>query len=358
MGTIPPLDTTIAPLPSLEALLQAASLPAPASVSLSDSIHSMLKPDPSAFTTAESTQASSTTSLATTAEKAEDVVQRIVATHTTPPKTYEVTADKNGWISLQLTPGAKKQANIIYMWRRKSDKKVLIGMTETTCAKRVSGYLYCMNHPEKKKGKLALPQAVRENPTDFEFGILCKSPDDVDLGALESAYIKMKNAMTHGFNKRNGGGGARARKKKPTAEQIENARKEVFANFQSPPKKGIKKTAKGYQVELSPKTKKLKNVVYVFKNNVTGERYVGKTIRTLSKRSSEHCHHAAHENNDEGKAPLYNAIRADHKAISVGVLCQLEEGKESLIDAMEKAFIDHYDSYHNGYNQNGGGGGS
>lgn len=287
-------------------------------------------------------------------------IQALVDQNKTPEKTYDVKVDESGWVSLPLTPGAKKAANIIYMFRSKSTKRVLIGKTEGTAAKRVSGYVSTFNHPEKDKGKLPLPRAVQANPTDFEFGILCKSPLDVDLGALEQSYEELKGAITHGFNERKGGGGGHARKadkENITPEKVDEVRKALFQNFSSPVKKPIRKTETGYTVPLSPNSKKTKKVIYVFKNRVTGERYVGKTLRELRKRISEHMHYAKHPEKDTGKTALYEAIRKDHASIDVGILYSIPKEQEGMSDEIEKAFIAHYDSDNTGYNGNAGGGG-
>ena len=126
----------------------------------------------------------------------------------------------------------------------------------------------------------------------------------------------------------------------------------------SPQKKPIVKTKKGFKACLSPHSKKTKKDIYVFKNSNTGERYVGKTIRELRKRMSEHMHYAAHPEKDTGKGPLYKGIRSDHTSIDVGILYQVPKDQENMIDEIEKAFIKHYDSSNNGYNGNSGGGGS
>jgi hypothetical protein len=287
-------------------------------------------------------------------------VRQILQDNPTPEKTYNLSEQEDGWIRLNLTPGVKKATRVIYMFREKSTGKTLVGKTETTVSKRTSGYTSQINHPEKKRGQMPLPTAVRENPDDFEFGILCKAPDDIDLDALEQAYIGLKKSVTHGFNQRNGGGGGRARKKSKEnqdPERVKTVTKNLLEQFQSPQKKPVKKTRKGYSVPLSPTTKKTKNVIYVFKNIQTGERYVGKTIRALNKRISEHMHHAAHPEKDAGKLPLQKAIRKNHKDISVGVLYRVPKEEEDLIDEIEKSFIEYYQSSETGYNGNKGGGG-
>lgn len=283
-------------------------------------------------------------------------IKQLVDTNSTPKKKYPV-VETDTSIALLLSPGVKKQTNVIYMFRSKSTQKVLIGKTESTVAKRTSGYVSTFNHPETEKGKLPLPKAVQDNPEDFEFGVLCKAPGDVDLGALEAAFIDKKEALTHGFNQRKGGGGGRKRKKTAaTAKKTEEAKVKIFKSFVSPKKKPIVKTKKGLQVQLSPNSKKTKNVIYVFKNNVTGERYVGKTIRELNKRMSEHMHFAKRKDKENGKKELYQDIRRFPDKFSVGILYKAPS-EDIDLDVIERAFIAHYDSVKEGYNKNAGGGG-
>ena len=284
-----------------------------------------------------------------------------ISRNTTPEKTYGIKVDAKGKHTLELTPGVKKVSRVIYMFRRKSDGKVLIGKTEGPVAKRASSYMSSVNHPEKDRGKLPLPAAVRKNPDDFEFGILCKDTDGIDLEVLEREYIEAKNALVHGFNQRRGGGGSHAASPATpiTPERIKRVCTGIIKDFISPPdKKEVIKKANGkFQVKFSPNSKKSKKVIYVFKNTATGERYVGRTMRELNKRISEHLHYASRAEKDAGKAPLQEAIREDHSVISTGILYHVPEDQEDMIDDIEKAFIKHYNSVDKGYNRNEGGGG-
>jgi predicted GIY-YIG superfamily endonuclease len=279
-------------------------------------------------------------------------VKKFVEENPTPLKKYSI-EEENGWISLPLTPGAKSQARVIYMFRSKSDGKVLIGKTEAKVGKRVSQYVSSFNHPEKERGNLPLPMAVRNNPRDFEFGILAHVSEDLDLGAIEAAYINVKKALTHGYNQRNGGGGGHARPK-VSKEKTDATIKNLFADFTSPEKKPLKKDKKGVSLPLSAKTKKTKQAIYVFKSQE--KRYIGKTIREVSKRVSEHLHFANHPEKERGKKPLYQDMRTQD--FSFGLLYKAKKGDEDVnLDAIEKAFIEYYDSTKTGYNGNKGGGG-
>ena len=160
-------------------------------------------------------------------------------------------------------------------------------------------------------------QLHKKNPRDFEFGILCKADEGVNLSELEDAYIEMKNAVKQGFNQRKGGGGGKVTAASPkTKKKSEKVAKNILKDFTSPDKKPIVASGAGFKALLSPNTKKSEKVIYVFKNNVTGKRYVGRTFRQLSKRISEHLHFVKNTKRDASKAPLYQDIRKDPSAFS------------------------------------------
>jgi group I intron endonuclease len=286
-------------------------------------------------------------------------LQKIIDENSTPQKTYPLTS-KGGKVKIMLTPNVKKLERVIYMFRNKINGKVLIGKTESTIAKRTSAYVSSFNNPNTQKGKLALPKDVRKNPNNFEFGCLCNAPDDVDLDALETRYIDMKKELQSCYNVRRGGGGGHARNKrtKATVAKTKKVLAEIQNTFTSPEKKPVVKTKKGPTVLLTPKTKKSANVIYVFKNNVTEQRYVGKTIRELRKRVSEHMHYARHTDKEESKKELYKDLRKNPANFSVGILYKApKDSKDIDLDEIEKSFISHYDSVKTGYNKNSGGGG-
>ena len=280
-------------------------------------------------------------------------LDELVPPTVTPEKLYSI-GSKKGKLTLQLTPGARSARDVIYMFRQKSTGKALIGYTEQTMGRRAHGYNSAFRHPDSQKGKMPLPAAVRENPDDFEFGILVHSDGSVPIGRLEERCIELKDALDNGFNQRHGGGGSHSQ---PAVdpEKADKLVKNLMEKFSSPQKTPLKKVAEGRVVApLSPTSKKAKNVVYVYYNATTQERYVGKTIRTLAKRTSEHLHHAAHPEKAAGKAPLYDAIRENAENIHLGILYKAREGDEDYLCTIEKAFIKRYNSFEAGYNRNGG----
>ncbi len=289
-------------------------------------------------------------------------VKQFTQENDTPDKLYNLSFDEDeDKVVLPLTPSVKKLERVIYMFRNKTTGEVLIGKTETEVTKRVSGYVSAFNNPKSAKGKLPLPNDVRKNPDNFEFGVLGQVPDDLDIDKLESHYIELKKEIGGCYNQRKGGGGGHARKALKTKASIKKTKKvtqEIFTNFISPQKNPVVKSKKGPQVLLSPESKKTAKVIYVFKNNVTGQRYIGKTMRELRKRISEHMHFARHTDKENSQKELYKDLRKNPADFSVGILYKApKKSKDIDLDTIEKAFITHYDSVNTGYNQNGGGGG-
>ncbi len=279
-------------------------------------------------------------------------VLKIAFENATPDKKFPLMRGANGRIILPLTPNTKKAANAIYMFRRKSDGKVLIGKTETLVRQRVSSYLTSFNksasrRTSRRRGLLAA--AVHANPEQFEFGVLYKLPpgqNTANLSALESAYITMKSALSHGFNQRRGGGGGHKLIQRLSADATTKLRRNIFATFQTPQKVAVKTRlttyGKRFSVTLPASMKQAKNVVYVWKNTATGERYVGKTIRQLKARVAEHLHHANNPSSEAAHAPLYQGIRDNHKHFEVGILYKAPAADEATLDEAEKAFIEYY----------------
>lgn len=95
-------------------------------------------------------------------------------------------------------------------------------------------------------------------------------------------------------------------------------------------------------------------IIYKITNTITGETYIGKTIRTVDVRLAEHkrdCQKYSGKN-----IPLYNAVQKyGWDSFTVGIV--EENISNSLINEKEKYYISLYDTYHNGYNATEGGDG-
>jgi hypothetical protein len=320
----------------------------------STELFSGLLPDPAAFVSA-----ASDTCETTPATPVSKRIQELVPSTITPKKLYPIGENDSGKLSLLLTPTAANARNVIYMFREKSTGRTLIGYTETTMRKRAYGYNSAFRSETSDKGKMELPKAVRANPDDFEFGILVEAPEgeELPIGRLEAACIKVKNSVKHGFNQNNGGGGGT--KQKPLdPERVEAIAKEVFEQYITPPRTALKKKENDRMAsQCTPTTTKARHIVYAFVNRETEERYVGTTSQTFGKRISQHCSNAGCPDKSRGQGPLYDALRDEGENFDVCILYRAKKGDEAGCYEMEKRFIKHYQSNITGYNQNAGGGG-
>ena len=94
--------------------------------------------------------------------------------------------------------------------------------------------------------------------------------------------------------------------------------------------------------------------IYKITNDINDKVYIGKTIRTLSIRWSEHLSDYK-EIQETNNRPLYSSMLkygASHFTI-----CEVEECPDELLNEREKFWIAFYDSYENGYNATKGGDG-
>lgn len=91
--------------------------------------------------------------------------------------------------------------------------------------------------------------------------------------------------------------------------------------------------------------------IYKITNKLNNKVYIGQTIKTVQKRFVQH-------KNNSNK-PYFSQIvlyKAFNKYGIENFVCeQIEEVENSLLDEREKYWIDHYDSYFNGYNSTLGG---
>lgn len=95
--------------------------------------------------------------------------------------------------------------------------------------------------------------------------------------------------------------------------------------------------------------------IYKFTNKINGHSYIGQSInienRVNSHRQRAYCNS---ENNKEYEKTFYKAIRKygwDNFDFEVLEICSKEE-----LNEREIYYIDYYDTYHNGYNEEKGGG--
>lgn len=91
--------------------------------------------------------------------------------------------------------------------------------------------------------------------------------------------------------------------------------------------------------------------IYLIKNEITGEKYVGNTSFDINKRWSEHCHDATRKRCSH--RPLYAAINKYGKNnFTIEVL---EECERAISNEREKFWIETLGTFKNGYNCTYGG---
>ena len=93
--------------------------------------------------------------------------------------------------------------------------------------------------------------------------------------------------------------------------------------------------------------------IYSITNSLNGKIYIGKTLKTVEERWSEHCRDAKRIRNE--KRPLYEAINKYGKEAFVVDI--LEEVDEDSINEKEKYWIEILGTFKNGYNATLGGDG-
>jgi ribosomal protein S6 len=251
-------------------------------------------------------------------------------------------------VKFALTPSVKDKENVIYQINEASTDKSYVGKTGQVFRKRIQQHQSSIN-TTKDRGKTQLYQRIRENPKDFSVRVLDQATRET-LDAAEAAQIKKIGSVKSGYNKNRGKGGGSC---------ADKADKPFVPPSRSTPEKyfPLKKRSDGtVGVKFTPRSAKIERAVYVFRNEETDERYVGKTIRKVPKRLAEHLHFANHPEKEQGQKRLYKEIRENTEAFSVGILQEVPP--DHSLDKSEKHFIKIKRARTHGYNGNGGGGGS
>ena len=93
-------------------------------------------------------------------------------------------------------------------------------------------------------------------------------------------------------------------------------------------------------------------IIYCITNNINGKKYIGKSVVSFKKRWSQHlsCKHKDH---------FHDAIRKYNKDVWTFTTLEILDSSESvdLLNVLERYWIDHYDTFRNGYNETKGGDG-
>ena len=94
--------------------------------------------------------------------------------------------------------------------------------------------------------------------------------------------------------------------------------------------------------------------IYLITNKINNKKYVGKTTQSIKKRWQEHLRNSKKKKYE--LRPLYNAIRK--YGIENFVIKEIEKCDADILSEREQYWIQHYDTYKNGYNATLGGDGS
>ena len=102
-----------------------------------------------------------------------------------------------------------------------------------------------------------------------------------------------------------------------------------------------------------------KGYIYKITNNINKKIYIGKTTRSVTKRWNEHIRES---NSNKDNNHFHNAIRKyGEDSFEVTILDTITETTKEQLDrhlmVLEKTYIEHYDSFNNGYNETLGGDG-
>lgn len=93
--------------------------------------------------------------------------------------------------------------------------------------------------------------------------------------------------------------------------------------------------------------------IYKITNDINNKVYIGKTLKSITKRFTEHIHESTRKRSE--KRPLYIAMNKygiEHFFIEL-----IEEVDSSILEEREIYWIQQYNSYHYGYNATYGGDG-
>ncbi len=251
-------------------------------------------------------------------------------------------------LRVRFTPGVKKTASkIVYKIKNTKTGESYTGKTGNGLVSRTSSHLSGVRHPEKDYGKKPLYDAIRAEPENFLVGVQAEATNDQKLNYLEDLCIEANNSILHGYNKRRGGGGGRARSTPVIIPKI----KKVTCRT---PKKGypLRRRADGkVRVQMTPTYRKTRNITYGFRSD-DGKWLIGETEQMLRDRLYSYHHAFDHPEKDKGKLPLPTAVRLNPERFTLYVLHVGENVK-----GMEAVWIKAKDSIANGFNQRRGGGG-
>lgn len=190
---------------------------------------------------------------------------------TQPQEWYPFQIDSSAKIKIQLPNFEKKK--IIYSIHNRNKNLSYIGKTNNLYH-RVYYYISLLNNTNSiedlKTHKLPFYEDMKQNPTHFQLGVLCKLQDDEDINEYERNFIRYRTNL---YNKRNGGGGGLAHSEESTM------------TFAIPNNDGTPKRYYPYNEELKPQLspgykkliKETKTPIYYYKVKSESYYYIGMT---------------------------------------------------------------------------------
>lgn len=93
--------------------------------------------------------------------------------------------------------------------------------------------------------------------------------------------------------------------------------------------------------------------IYLITNKINNKKYIGKTTQSIKKRWQEHLRNSKKEKCE--LRPLYNAM--NKYGVENFTIEEIEKCNTNILSKREQHWIQHYDTYKNGYNATLGGDG-
>lgn len=132
----------------------------------------------------------------------------------TPQKYYPIKDMK-----VQLTPSAKNQRNLIYVFKDLTNGMKYNGLTKQNLTHRNYQHLHKAKLVQSGKEKgTKFHRALAIRPEQFVVGIYPLDTTQKSLGRLEKEVIRQKDSVRNGYNSNSGG--AEGPKKTPVNKQL------------------------------------------------------------------------------------------------------------------------------------------
>ncbi len=260
-------------------------------------------------------------------------------------RVYKINRDIRGNFKLNLDSDVRKIKRVIYQFFRvigegqdkgeftiengivrtlKGRVKVLDGKTEMTVSRRISGYIYALNHSEKERGQTEFSQDLRNCYEEFYFRIRKIVAEDEDINEAETSCIIEDDAVETGYNKNYGGGGSN----KLNMSTLESP--SILIEPITPEKTyPVVVDVKGRKhVATSPGVESKENVIYFFRHIIELKEYVGYTTTTVQERKRKHESTFNNPHKESGQRLLPKAVNQSPTKFVFGVYGQFKDGED------------------------------